>query len=206
MATLKDTYAFTNKDNWQEFDSVRSNNGSQSFTASSSYTLTQIKFMVFRTGATTGTVTVSLYNTDANGLPTGSALSAGTIATSGLYTYDGNKAHAWYTSSTVTVTMSNSVSIVSGTKYAIVLKNSVSNEWIYILSDTTTPSYTGGNALDLLSGTWTNSTSIDNCFEVWGDGAVSSSILNVNGVPLASISNVNGTAIASILNVSGVTK
>lgn len=145
---LRDFYD-TNNDNYagyNESDEWRA----QTFTASGSYSVTQVALRLFRIN-TPGTVTVSIKATDSNGKPTGADLCSGTTDGNALTT---DTAGAW-----VTITFTTAYALTHNTLYAIVVKAVCPNTsdywyWTYDDNDAT---YVGGRALynsAAPAGTW----------------------------------------------------
>jgi hypothetical protein len=127
---------------------------------STAHVVTSVKLKLFKAG-NPGTFTVSIRATDANGLPTGSDLTSGSVAGSGLPT-----SASWFG---IAVTQ---YSLSANTKYAIVCRSSTGDASNYFAwrCDTSSPSYTGGNrAYSTNNGsTWSNDMNQDFMFEVWG--------------------------------------
>jgi hypothetical protein len=88
----------------------------QSFTPSTSHTLSQVKLILNKTGNPSGSVVVHIRTTDANGLPTGSDLATGSILTSSI------SGSNWYS-----FNLNTGVKLVAGTKYSILMQASGSD-------------------------------------------------------------------------------
>jgi hypothetical protein len=136
----------------------------QSFTVGSSpHTVAQVKLMLWRTGSP-GTITVSIRATDANGYPTGSDLTVGTLDGNSLTT---SSSGAWYT-----ITFSQEITLSANTKYAIVVRapSATSGNYVNWRLDSTSPTYAGGTYM--VSGdsgaSWSAPYNYDFMFEVWG--------------------------------------
>ena len=129
------------------------------------HNITSVKLKLYRVGSP-GTVTVSIRATDANGHPTGSDLTSGTIDGDSLTT---NSAGEWYE---ITLT---SYQLSVSTKYAIVVRATAGDFFNYVgwRADSTTPTYSGGNHEDSSDSgsTWTAHTDCDLMFEVYGTSA-----------------------------------
>jgi hypothetical protein len=95
----------------QDITVVSDNWAAQTFTVTSSYSLSSVKVKVWHT-AGTGTLTVALYNANGSGFPTGSALKTGILAAS---TLSGSVPGAF-----ATVTYTTVLAVTSGT-YDVVL-------------------------------------------------------------------------------------
>jgi hypothetical protein len=136
----------------------------QSFTVGSyPHTVAQVKLMLWRTGSP-GTVIVSIRATDANGYPTGSDLTAGTLDGNSLTT---SSSGAWYT-----VTFSQEITLSANTKYAIVVRapSATSGNYVNWRLDSTSPTYAGGTYMVSGDGgaSWSAPYNYDFMFEVWG--------------------------------------
>lgn len=131
----------------------------QTFTASSNYDLTSIKIKVYKTGSVGNTV-VEVYATS-GGLPTGSALSTGSIANTSLS----------FSATWTEITMS-AFSPVSGTQYAITVHSTGSTCWWR--RDATSPTYAGGTAISSSDSgsSWSSSPTLDYMFEVYGTSSI----------------------------------
>jgi hypothetical protein len=136
---------------------------SQTFTVGGTgHTVSSVKIKAYRVGSP-GTLTVSIRATDANGHPTGSDLTSGTIDAN---TFTTNTAGAWYE---ITV---SSYSLSANTKYAIVVRatGGDASNLVYWRTDSSEPTYTDGNLERSTDGgsSW-EATAYDAMFEVWGD-------------------------------------
>jgi len=124
------------------------------------FTLYSVKLRMYKTG-TTGTVTVKTYGVDANGKPSGAALTSDT--------FDGDADLGTATAGTwKEIVMAASVVLASSTKYAIVVSaTDTGGRW---KADASSPTYTGGSygASADSGSTWTMNTARDFMFEVWG--------------------------------------
>ena len=133
----------------------------QTFSSSTSFIITSVKLMLYRSGSTT-TATVGIYSTTGNpAYPTGNALtSASGITLTGTA--------SWYEITLPTYTLN------AGTTYAIVISGSGGNSGnaVYWRCDTTLPAYANGMyGRSLSSGVWGTArmdNTRDNMFEVWG--------------------------------------
>lgn len=122
-------------------------------------TTTKVTLKLYQDGFT-GTLSVTLCATDGSGHPTGSALASTTMAVGDITT---NSAGADYD---FTLTASLSAS----TKYAIVVRyDGGLGDHVYLKSDVSSPTYTGGNVETLIEPDWTADETIDVYFQVWGN-------------------------------------
>jgi hypothetical protein len=139
----------------------------QTLNSTGSFSITSVKLLLYRAG-TVGTVTVGIY--PAIGSPaypntTGSALTSGTMAGSGITT---NTAGAWYE---ITFT---AYTIQANINYSIVLSDNGgnSNNVIYWRDDASSPTYNNGEyGRSTSSGVWSTSSmdaTRDSMFETWG--------------------------------------
>lgn len=140
----------------------------QTFTPSTSHTITSVKLLLERTG-TPGTVTIGIRATDGSGKPTGSDLATGITDADTLPGLGGGG--EWRE-----ITLGDGASLSAGTKYAIVVRDpdSVINNRLYWRGDATSPTYTDGSMLfSLDSGsTWTANLTFDLMFEEWSETTV----------------------------------
>lgn len=139
------------------------------------FNLTSIKLYCYKKGSPS-TVTVSIRAVDSDGKPTGADLSSGT--------FDGNTL-SLTTEINQEVIMS-SIELESNTDYAIVIRLSAGSILNYLaLKKNSTKYYEYGNYLwSSNSGVaWTNDTTNNILFEVWGDritGTAGTRIVNTN--------------------------
>lgn len=135
----------------------------QTFTVSpESHSVNEIRIFGYRQGEP-GTITVSLRNTDGSGLPYGPDLASGTfngdVVTNST---DG----AWCA---VIVTETN---LDYGEVYAVVIRAEAGDgdNSFHIKVDETTPTYTGGSAIESANSgvTWTADTDTDAYFQIYG--------------------------------------
>jgi hypothetical protein len=161
-ATLRDSY--NTNDDAPQLVAGAANWFTQTFTPSENYTIEYVKLLLYKIG-TPGTITISIKATDGSGKPTGADLASGTIAGSSLLTSPGQ----WET-----ITFGASYALISGTKYAIVARQTLNvPNWFAWRMDQTSPTYTGGSyGSSANSGsTWTMNTARDFMFETWGVGS-----------------------------------
>ena len=169
----------------------------QSFTATSSYTITKTRIWADRQGSGSYTFTVCLYLADVNDFPTGSILASGTQDISGWDTGSGAE---------YTFTFTTPYNVTNGTKYVIVSKcpdAPVANRpRVY---GSTTGGYAGGFFVDSADSgaNWTAYTSYDLYFQNYGDD-ITTNIKSFNGLAKASIKSVNNLAIASVKNINNL--
>ncbi len=156
--TLYENYNTGDDDYWNFKDTTWA---AQTFTVGSvAHTVTGVKIKI-DSGSEIGDFTLSIRATDLNGHPTGNDLTSHTI--------DGSiTSQADYTFFLFDLPPYN---LNANTKYAIVCRapNSAS-QWVYWRSDSSSPTYSGGNrewSLDSGS-SWTTYTTQDFMFEVYG--------------------------------------
>jgi hypothetical protein len=153
---------------WDNDDSLYSGVGdpndwlAQTFTAESTHTIKFLRLFIHRdTGLITGTITVSIKNTDNDGLPVGLDLTA----TSEIITY------IPYNDDWVTIYLP-AYGLTEGKKYAIVIRASdaSSSAGVWWMGSNSPPGYTGGDEADSINGgvNWIDS-NIDLMFQVNGD-------------------------------------
>lgn len=165
----------------------------QSFTTTSAHSVTSVKCYAYKNGSP-GTVTVEIYATS-GGLPTGSALTSGTF--NGNSIGDGIGNIGWVETTLTEYSLSNS------TQYAIVyhLGGDDAND-IRLGRNTSTASYDGGAELySTDSGsTWTDVSTFDEYFEVWGNDPASgpANLKTYNTNAKANIKTINTNLIANV--------
>lgn len=148
----------------------------QTFTPSIAHTITSVKLLLFRLGSP-GTITVSIRNTDTNGLPTGGDLCSGTT--------DGDTLPTAATPEWREITFGGGYLLNANIKYAIVSRAVDGNEtnqerW---RQDNSDPIYAGGKVtVSTDSGENWSSADRDFMFEDWGEPA-----LNIPCIPLGLI-------------------
>lgn len=141
----------------------------QSFIASSNYSITLIKLKMRRTGSP-GTITVTVYDADGSGFPTGGALCSGTRNGNNVTTgASGN----WYNTF-----IDTPVDLSSGERYVIVLTVPEGDYSNYIgwRADTGGPGgYDNGVFSFLIDGSWQDVApggfTKDGMFATWGEDA-----------------------------------
>lgn len=142
----------------------------QTFTASSAYTLSSVKLLVYRV-TTPGTVTVELQGVtgDSPPKPDGNVLATTTFDADTLTT---NTAGEWKE-----ITFGSPYGVSSGTRYAIVVKSPNSQAdgtprlaW---RNDGSSPTYANGNTARTIDAgsSWTDFVNNDGMFETWGTAA-----------------------------------
>lgn len=153
---LKDYYN-TNEDG--EYSVYGANWEAQSFTASSNYDIKAIKLKLWRF-STPGIITVSIRATDGSGHPTGADLISGTT--------DGDTLTSSSPGEWREIIFSTTYSLVSGTKYAIVMRAVGPPGIVYWRADGSTPTYANGSREESSdSGSiWTTRTGVDFMFEI----------------------------------------
>lgn len=165
------------------------------FTPSTTYTITSIKVLIYRTGSP-GTLTARIRATSSD-KPTGADLCSGTIDGDSITT---STAGDWYE-----ITLGAGTSLTSATKYSIILDCSSgdSSNKITWRVDASSPTYTGGNLCESgnSGSTWASGTQ-DCMFETYDStttnyskkvmGITSSATTKFLGVTLTSTSKVNG--------------
>ena len=149
-------YYNTGDNGYGQFDGVAWNG--QTFTASSTYTLTSIKFLVLRV-FTPSDVTVSIRATS-GGLPTGEDLCS--------ETFDGNTLTTDSAGEWKEITFSSPIVVTSETVYAIIVRGA--EPYLRWRWDDSSPTYTGGSRVGSADSgsTWTAYTGEDYMFEVYG--------------------------------------
>lgn len=141
----------------------------QTFTASANYTITSVILTLYKSGyyGEPGILTVSIKNTDENGLPTGEDLCSGTT--------NGNTLTEDTSGEEREISFGGGYLLSNGTKYAIVLRAAEASSYDIInwKMDSTSPTYSGGaEQYSTDSGdNWTENTDYDLIFETWGDAA-----------------------------------
>ena len=139
----------------------------QTFTPSTAHKITSVKLLLYRAGSP-GTITVSIRATDGSGHPTGGDLCSGTTNGNTLPT---GSPYEWRE-----ITLGAGCDLSAGTKYAIVARatSGSSSNKVYWRSDSTSPTYAGGNfEYSTNSGSsWTTYTNYDCLFEDWGEPLV----------------------------------
>ena len=169
--------------------------------------ITKIVVLIFKSGSPPATLTYYIYAVDGSGLPTGSALSTGTIATSGLST---SSAGVWED-----VSMS-SYTLQASTQYAVVqdVGGGDSGNFIGWRLDTVGATYGGGNRVESgnSGSTWANNALMDYMFEIWGEALGTNFQINVDDafkeVPaiLVNVDDAWKTAASALVNVDDAWK
>jgi hypothetical protein len=135
----------------------------QTFTPSTAHTITSVKLELFRTGSP-GTVTVSIKATSSD-KPSGADLCSGTTNGNTLPT---GSPYEWRE-----ITLGSGYDLSASTMYAVVVRISggSSGNCIKWRADKTSPTYTGGTAVDSRNSgsSWSIRTGKDFMFEDWGD-------------------------------------
>lgn len=138
----------------------------QTFTPSASHTITSVKLLVGRLGASLGTVIVSIRAVDGSGHPTGGDLCSGTT--------DGDTIVADPATEWREITFSTGHALAAGTVYSIVVRapDATLGSILYWWADSSSPSYAGGNLEDSVDSgvNWDTYTAYDLMFEDWGIG------------------------------------
>lgn len=135
---------------------------------------------------TPGTLTIEIYNVDASGLTTGSAIASGTIAESSFTTSD-----TWVTSNLTTTT-----TLKRNTQYALVMTSDSGDDGsnnIILQKDASTPAYTGGNKLNWNGSVWSNDTTDDWLFIIIG-GSYAGTLCTLADAVNKAGANANSTA------------
>jgi hypothetical protein len=132
----------------------------QNFTASATYSFVSAKLLMYRAGASTGTVTISIRATDINNKPTGDVLASGT--------FDGDTLTTSTTGEWKEIIFSVPLSVTSGTKYAIQVYRSSATSTVYWRYDAT-GAYAGGQAARSTDSgsSWTVFADVDLMFETY---------------------------------------
>ena len=134
----------------------------QTFTPTITHYITSVKLYLYKVGSPTGNVNITIRAT-ASGLPTGSDLASGTVATA-----DVGVDYAWYEAS-----FSASCLLSANIKYAVVVNvPGAPNTDNKIVWGNAADVYSGGSYCHSSDGsTWTAQTLYDFCFQDWGDPA-----------------------------------
>jgi len=198
MATLYENY-ITGDDASQGFYATLAWEA-QTFTPSIDHIVSSVKVKLSKGAGTTGTITASIFDTDANDKPTGSALCSGTLDSSGVTT---DAEGDWYE-----ITFSTTELLLSGAIYALALKNSTDDPTKAMVwrRDGSDPSYTGGMRHTTADegSTWTAYSDDDFMFEEWGDpegsgsgGAIfpTNSLLRASGIKKTFWAGIGGQSV-----------
>lgn len=146
------------------------------FTAESNHTVTSMEIMMFRRGSP-GTATVSIWNTDVDGLPTGSALASAT--------FDGNSLPEGLSNAVwQEIIFTSPCTVHNGSEYAILLI-AHGNNWedaVCMRVDNSSPTYTGGCQLwKYGSDDWeVSGCDSDSLFRVYGEVALGGEAYSLN--------------------------
>jgi hypothetical protein len=156
----------------------------QSFTANSSYVLTDVGLRLFHFSGVASDVVVSLRGTDGAGLPVGSDLATGYLAGSGLGL---DLAGSWFN-----VSLGN-FSMMSGARYALVVHTVDVLDVGGWLVDSGSQGFLGGNCLGSVDNgtTWSNDFGRDCMFMVYGEESEASSSVESMSVVLNQPSNAS---------------
>ena len=130
---------------------------SETFTASSSYTITSVKLSIKKTTSSTIVLTVGIYAVDVNRKPTGSALASGSIANASISTSQG-----W-----VECAFSAGYLLTVNTEYAIVVNAPSGTGTITWYGELTGNVYVGKSWYGSNGTTWTESTVSDTSFRTY---------------------------------------
>jgi len=136
----------------------------QTFTASSTYSITSVKLLLHKFAAVVGTITVSIRAVDGANKPTGADLVSGTT--------DGDTLTADAAGEWREITFDTPYVLVNGVTYAIVIRalTSFANNSLAWRFDSSSPSYIDGTYVGSINSgsTWTINTGIDFMFETYG--------------------------------------
>lgn len=190
---LKDYWNIEDDDYYSTLSSGTTRRLYQTFTATSSYTITSVKLLIYRGSAgTSGNAIVAIKATSA-GKPTGADLCSGSVAISALTT---STSGAW-----VEFTLGAGTALTSGTKYAIVTYND-STGYHYPRIDTASGYSTGNAGYSTDSGTnWTETTT-DILFETYD--SVTAYAKKVFGITSTGTTKFLGTTLTSTSKVLGI--
>jgi hypothetical protein len=139
----------------------------QSFTPSVSHYITKVRLPLLRVGNPAGNVTVGIRKTDANGLPTGSDLTTGSIPCANLIA-------AWSPTTWYDINLTTAYKLEAGTKYAIIISaTSASSTNMVYYHVNTAGTYAGGQLVyssdnGTIWKTGGNYAGWDVAFEEWG--------------------------------------
>ena len=134
----------------------------QTFTPAATHTITKVRLPLLNPNTQSGNVAVSIRNTDASGLPTGSDLAAGSIACSSLIT-------AWGPATWYDFNLGTGCQLTAGTKYALIVQAPSAASGIYYWANTA-GTYSGGAVIYTYNGgsSWSSYSGWDMVFEEWG--------------------------------------
>lgn len=196
---LKDSYAGSNDSFVRIYGTTWI---AQTFTASSSYSISSVKLRISKNGDP-GNVTVAITHIDGSTPPKPDITDIRctvTISNSGIPTSD--------TGVYTEFAFSSPASLVSGTVYAIVISapaGSAVNHEIRWRTDVTSPSYSGGNqATSSNSGSsWTTVTATDQLFETYDSGGTQREFTGTTALVISSIVSFNVISGAVLVELSG---
>lgn len=159
MATSQVSY-YTGDDDISTF--TYQTQQAQTFTTVDAFDVTRADVKLYRISGTAGTVTVAIHATT-SGLPSGSALSTGTVTRAAITSSSSG--------ATYTIAMS-AASLGSTTQYALVLSSDTSDATAWFC-DATSPAYSGGSRCysSNYGASWTADTGKDFMFDIWGDAS-----------------------------------
>jgi len=162
MATL---YEYFNSGDDAQYFIFGVNWYAQTFTPSTSHTITSVKLKLAKSGSPTGNLTVAIRATDDDGKPTGDNLCSGAKDATELTTTP-----TWYE-----ITLGSGTPLLTSIKYAIVVSCPTATDGnMPLWRDKSTGGYAGGsmaNSSDSGS-SWATSPDIDFMFEEWGEPTV----------------------------------
>ncbi len=165
----------------------------QQVTISQAVNITEIEIYAYKTGAPVDNLRVGIYEVDASGYPTGSALATASIGGASLTT-----SLAWYT-----LALSAEVPLVAGRMYAIQFDRSgaLSSTNYYRVGYNSAGTYAGGIMITYNGSAWANSSAYDLNFRLYANGQVATS------EQMRSLINNFGQFVSSVVigTASGIT-
>ncbi len=172
----------------------------QTFTAESNHTITSVKLKLYKTG-NPGTATFFLTSTIGGHPNSYGILRTGSTDADTLTV---NTAGEWRE-----ITFS-SYTLVSGIKYAIVIKapDGDINNRLYFRYDSTSPTYSGGNLEYSLDGgaDWTSYTASDIAFEIWGAAVIVRPTVTTQAVSAVGSTTATGNGNITVTGGENATK
>lgn len=148
-----------------EFIALSVDGDAQTFTPSSSHTITSVKLLLYKLVGSPGTITVGIKATDESGHPTGDDLCSGTT--------EGNTLTEDTDGEWREITLGDGTDLDADKKYAIVVVQAGVGypNFARWRMDGSSPTYTKGNREEYGAGAWARRT--DDCmFEEWGEGVL----------------------------------
>lgn len=156
-------------------------------------------------GNTTPCTSFTAYIYEGGANPTaGTLIKSESFASSGLGNYTGTPSFHDFTFSTDTGALTG-----GSTQYYLVIKpdDGTGNDVIRWSVDSTSPTYTDGTPWNYTPSTWTEYSTRDHNFKIYGNEASAglAHLKKLNGIAFANIKKINGIAIANIKKINSVT-